>query len=93
MEQIMKNLNYQPANLSADELANPADLMTSYFMDQPLHKSRSVLWDLFKAWLIRSSEFADEELINDRLSWYTQTIEYLNASYVQTEKMKADSCD
>jgi len=91
MEEIIKNLNYQPANLTAIDLENPIDLMTSYFLDHPLHESRENTWELFKGWLYYSSDFADEKMINYMLFYYTRTIEFLNASYIYIEKKKMES--
>ncbi len=91
MEEILKNLNYQPSNLSTDEMENPMELMTSYFSNCALYQCRENIGQLFKGWLYHSSEFADEVMIREMLFFYTQTIEFLNASYVYTEKMKNEN--
>lgn len=90
MEDILKNLNYQPTCLTKDELENPLEAMTSFFANHSIHQSRENLWQLYKGWIYHSSEYIDDEQSKDMVFFYSQLIELLNVSFVYTEKKKLE---
>lgn len=78
----MKKLNYQPTRLQASALKNPFETMDYFFHDFPINQTRDNFWELYKGWVIQSSQYADEETIKDMLCFYTQFMEFLDASYI-----------
>jgi hypothetical protein len=88
MEEIIKALNYQPVCLSEDELENPLNTMTYFFVNYPIHQAREHIWHLYNSWINHSSEYVDAEQVKDMAFFYTQVIEFLNTSFVYTEKKK-----
>ena len=89
IEEIYKKLNYQPPSTLTDYgLENPLHIITDFFSSHALHDLREKAWQLYKGWVISSSDFADGEENAKMLFFYTQLIEFLNASYVYTKKKK-----
>lgn len=88
MEDIFKKLNYQPAGFTDFDLENPLNIITDFFGSHALHDIREKAWQLYKGWVISSSDFADGKENTDMLFFYTQLIEFMNASYVYTKKLK-----
>ena len=88
MEELFKKLNYQPSTLTSKELENPEEVIRSFFDNHPIHCTRTHLWELYKGWLYHSSEYADGEISKTMLSFYTQIILLLEASFVCVEKKK-----
>lgn len=87
-KKIMKKLNYQPTSLQVHEIKNPFETMDYFFHDFPIHETRASFWELYKGWVIQSSQYANEETIKNMLCFYTQFMEFLDASYIYT-KMQA----
>lgn len=90
MEKIIKGLNYQPADISNNDLENPLASIGYFFVNHPLDESRAKLWQLYKGWIYFASESPDGEELKDMLFFYSQLIEMLNLCYVLTEKNKED---
>jgi len=88
MEEIFKKLNYQPSSLSDIELNNPEEVIETFFENYPIHQTRVVLWDLYKGWTYHASEYADLEQISTMMSFYTQMVDFYNASFICAEKRK-----
>lgn len=88
MEEIMKKLNHQPSNLSAQHLDKPLMVIAEFFENNELHEVRDKLWELYKGWVNNSIDFAEGEENADMLFFYTQLIDMLNACYVYNEKNK-----
>ena len=88
MEEILKVLNYQPVDISDNDLENPLLSISYFFVNHPLHECRSKLWNLYKGWVYFNSVSPDEEEIKDMLFFYGQVVEMLNLSYVYTQKNK-----
>ncbi|AMP97892.1 hypothetical protein AY601_0955 [Pedobacter cryoconitis] len=84
-KKIMKELNYQPTRLQAREIKDPFETMDYFFHDFPIHETRENFWELYKGWVIQSSQYANEETIKDMLCFYTQFMEFLDASYLYTK--------
>lgn len=90
MENIMKKLDYQPANLSDYELESPLSTMSDFFDNNDLHHIREKAWQLYKGWVNYSVDFAEGEENADMLYFYTQLVEFINASFIYTEKRKLE---
>ncbi|TCC96792.1 hypothetical protein [Pedobacter psychroterrae] len=88
MEEIMKVLNYQPADVLDRYIDHPVSGMNQFFVDHPLHKSRAKLWELFQGWMHLASEPPDGEEMKDMLFFYNRLIEMMNLCYVLTQKNK-----
>ncbi|WP_316818036.1 hypothetical protein [Pedobacter nyackensis] len=88
MEEIMKNLNYQPSKLTGHELTNPFTVITDFFDNNALHEVREKLWELYTGWVNSSYDFAEGKENADMLSLYTQLINVLNATYIANETNK-----
>lgn len=85
MEEILKVLNYQPAEILSGNLENPLPAITFFFVNHPLDEARAQLWNLFKGWLYTAAELPDSTELEDMLFFYEQLVEMLNLSYVYTE--------
>lgn len=90
IEEIYKKLNYQPTGFTDHELENSLHIINDFFDSHALHELREKAWQLYKGWVISSSDFADGEENAKMLFFYTQLIEFLNASYVYTKKKKSE---
>lgn len=90
MEKIIKGLNYQPSDISNYDLENPLASISYFFVNHPIHESRTKLWELYKGWVYFASESPDGEESKDMIFFYGQLIEMLNLCYVFTEKNKED---
>jgi len=90
MKKIMETLNYQPAGLTNAELENPYLVLSDFFQNHPLHDIRENIWRLYKGWVNYSSDFVDGNANMEMLFFYTQLLDFLNASYVYTKKQKLD---
>lgn len=90
MEEILKLLNHQPANLSAIKLENPEKTVEQFFIDHPIHTTREHLWELYKGWTYHAAEYADEEYTRTILFFYTEMINFVNASLICVEKRKKE---
>lgn len=88
MEEIFKKLNYQPTGFTDHELKNPLPIITDFFCSYALHDVRHKAWQLYQGWVNSSSDFADGAENAEMLFFYTQLIEFMNASYIYTEKQK-----
>jgi hypothetical protein len=86
MEEIFKKLNYQPSGLTDYEQENPLDMITEFFSNHDLHDLREKAWQLYKGWVNSSSDFADGAENAEMLFFYTQLINFMNASYLYTKK-------
>lgn len=78
MEEIIKMLNYQPADIRDSDIDNPISGMTSFFVNHPLHESRMKLWELYQGWMHLASESPDGEELKDMLFFYNRIIEMMN---------------
>lgn len=88
MEEILKGLEHQPVDLTQDELENPEKVISIFFDTHSLQQSRANLWKLYKGWIYDSSEYADKEETKKMMFFYTQLVEFINASYIYIEKKK-----
>ena len=90
MENILKKLDYQPANLTDYELERPLSTMTDFFDNNDLHNVRDKAWQLYKGWVNNSADFAEGEENANMLFFYTQLVDFINASFIYTEKRKLE---
>ncbi|MBB5620976.1 hypothetical protein HDE69_002029 [Pedobacter cryoconitis] len=90
MEDVMKRLDYQPSSLSNYELEHPLEVVTVFFDNHALHDIREKVWQLYKGWVVYSSDFTEGKEATDMLFFYSQLIDFLNASYVYANKKKVD---
>lgn len=88
MKKYEKRLNYQPHSLSASDLENPETHLRMFFAVYPIHVIREKLWNLFRAWLFRCGEYADEVVITSMLQFYELLEEFLEVSYIRTMTAK-----
>lgn len=88
MEEFLKKLNYQPADLSNIDLSNPEGVVNAFFENYPIHKIREHLWELYKGWTYHAAEYADTEQTRSMIFFYTEMIDFLNASFICAEKRK-----
>ncbi len=88
MEEILKNLNYQPTDLYESDLENPLSAISSFFDNHSLQESRANLWKLYNGWIHLASESVEGKELIDMLFFYNQMVELVNLSYVFTEKNK-----
>lgn len=87
--EIYKKLNYQPPSSLTDyESENPLLIITEFFNSHALHDLREKTWLLYKGWVISSADFDDGEENAKMLFFYTQLIDFINASYVYTQQKK-----
>lgn len=91
MEEILKNLNYQPARLTKGDLKDPVGLIAYFFVNYPIHDTRESIWKLYESWVYDSSEYTNAEMTNDMLLFYNRLIEFLEACYVLAEQAKIKS--
>ena len=90
MEEILKALNYQPADIRDSDIDNPISGMSYFFVNHPLHESRAKLWKLYEGWIYLASESPDGEELKDMIFFYNSLREMLNLCYVFTQKNKED---
>lgn len=88
MEEILKALNYQPIDISDKDLDNPVPSITYFFVNHPIHESRTKLWELYEGWIHFAAESPDGEELTDMLFFYNQLVELLNLCYVFTQKIE-----
>ena len=88
MKKILKKLNYQPISLSKTELKNPESVVEEFFQNIPIHEARANLSEFYKAWLLHSCEYAGVDDSRSMVSFYTQIIDFFNASFLCIEKRK-----
>lgn len=88
MEELLRKLNYQPTNLSSGDLENPEETIDSFFLEYPIHIVRKQLWDLYRGWMYHASEYADTEVTMSMMDFYTQAIDFVDASFINAEKRK-----
>lgn len=89
MEDVMKKLYYQPVNLTDNELKNPLSVIKDFFGNHDLHEIREKSWQLYLGWVNYSSDFAEGKESADMLFFYTQLVDFINASYLHNEKIKS----
>ena len=87
MEEVLKKLNYQPADLSGIA-NNPERVVDEFFEHYPIHKTRAHLWELYKGWTYHAAEYTDTEQTRSMIFFYTEMIDFLNASFICAEKRK-----
>jgi hypothetical protein len=90
MEEILKALNYQPVEISDDDLNNPVPSIGYFFVNHPLHESRTKLWKLYEGWIHFAAESPDGDELTDMLFFYNQLIELMNLCYVFTQNTYED---
>lgn len=90
IEQIKKQLNYQPAGLTETQMENPFKLMSHFFTDFPVHETRENLWELYNGWINYSSAYVDANQTKDMLCFYNQFKEFVNACYVYSEMRNSE---
>lgn len=90
MENIMKKLDYQPANLSDYELEMPLSAMTDFFKNNDLHHIRENAWQLYTGWVNNSADFDHGEENANMLFFYTQLVDFINVTFIYTEKKKLE---
>lgn len=90
MEDAMKRLDYQPSSLTSHELENPLEVITDFFDNHALHEVRNSVWELYKGWVNYSSDFLEAKETTDMLFFYSQLINFINASYLYAERKKAE---
>jgi len=88
MEEILKALNYQPVDISDEDLDNPVPSITYFFVNHPIHESRTKLWELYEGWIHLAAESPDGEKLTDMLFFCNQLVEMLNLCYVITKKIE-----
>lgn len=86
MNNTLKKLDYQPANLSQEELQHPEVILASFFDNFPIHECRTQLWELYKGWTYHAVESADATQSVEMLLFYDQLIEFVNASFLYVEQ-------
>jgi hypothetical protein len=86
MKKVIANLNFQPNSLTERELEDPKIVLLDFFENHPIHETRETVWELYKAWVNHMTEFTDGKSNADMLFFYTQLIDFLNASYLQIQK-------
>lgn len=91
MEEIMKVLNYQPADIYDSDLEDPVSGISYFFVNHPLHESRAMLWKLYEGWTYLASESPDGEELKDMIFFYNQMVELLNLCYIFKEKASKDN--
>ncbi|MBE9597767.1 hypothetical protein [Pedobacter sp. MC2016-24] len=85
MEQFLEALSYQPPTFKGEKLTNINGLLISFFDHYPVHEARTHLWELFRAWLFRCGEYADEEVISSKLQFYELLEEFIEMAYLKTK--------
>ncbi|RNL52491.1 hypothetical protein [Pedobacter jejuensis] len=88
MEEIIKVLNYQPADMLDSDIENPVSGISHFFVNHPLHESRAKLWEFYQGWMHLASESPDGDELKDMLFFYNRLIEMMNLCYVFTQKNK-----
>lgn len=86
MEEIIKQLNYQPTRLSDREIQYPQEIIASFFLNYPIHEARANLWQLYQGWVYHSRDYANSEMIECMMMFYEQLIGFAEASYILAEK-------
>jgi hypothetical protein len=79
------SLNYQPSQLTERELDYPAEVIASFFAENELHQIRANIWELYKGWVSSCIHFAEGKQYADMLFFYSQLIDFLDASYLQMQ--------
>jgi len=82
MEEILKRLNFQPASLTETDLANPEQVLATFFENYPIHVTRENLWQMYKGWNHHAAEYADTEQFRSMMSFYIEIIDLVNAAFV-----------
>jgi hypothetical protein len=90
MQEILKQLDYQPARLSDDELQNPENLITEFFDNTPIHECRDLVWELFKGWTYHTAEYDSNQTTNI-LFYNTQMFVLLTPSFQHIKKKRLES--
>ena len=90
MEELLKKLNYQPADLSNIDLDNPERVVNTFFENYPIDKTREHLWELYKGWTYHAAEYTDAEQTRSMIFFYTEMIDFFNASFICAEKRKEE---
>lgn len=90
MEDFIQRLDYQPSSLSDYELEHPLEIVNDFFDNHALHDIREKVWQLYKGWVVYSSDFTEAKETIDMLFFYSQLINFVNASYVYTKKKEVE---
>ncbi|WP_316839130.1 hypothetical protein [Pedobacter gandavensis] len=90
MKQTLKQLDFQPNNLTQEEMLNPEIVLANFFDNFPIHECRSKTWELYKGWTSYAVENADATQAVDMLLFYDQLIEFMNASFVYIAQEKIE---
>ncbi|SDK58800.1 hypothetical protein SAMN04487898_109204 [Pedobacter sp. ok626] len=90
MEELFKKLNYQPTSLTALELERPEEVIECFFENYPIHTTREHLWNLYKGWVHHASEYTDAEIAMSMMNFYSQFVDFLDASLICAEKRKGE---
>lgn len=75
----------QPSQLSEWEIAYPAEIVAEFFNEHELHKIRANIWELYKGWVHSCIDLAEGKQYADMLFFYSQLIDFLDASYLQQQ--------
>lgn len=91
MEEMMKKLNYQPTRLTDMDIEEPNSMISSFFVDNPIHEVRANIWQLYQGWVYHSCRYANDEMIEDMMLFYEHLIDFVDATYILTEKANFDT--
>jgi len=93
MKTLLETLNYQPHQLTPEEIENPEKAIAHFFNCHELHTVRAHLQAFYQAWQYEHADNPQSETLKEMLFFFNSLIDLVNASYVVNykEKLKDDS--
>ena len=86
---ILDVLNFQPCTLYEEELENPEEVIANFYQNYPIQRSRALLWDWYRDWIVSSSRHPEIERAAELFNFYANMVGFLEAVYVCDAKRSA----
>ncbi len=82
MKNLLETLNYQPHQLTPEEIACPEKAITHFFNSHELHTTRANILAFYQAWQYQHADNPQPEPMKEMVFFFNSLIDLVNASYV-----------
>jgi hypothetical protein len=82
MKNLLETLNYQPHQLTPEEIECPEKAITHFFGFHELHTTRANILACYQAWQYQHADNPQPEKMKEMVFFINSLIDLVNASYV-----------
>ena len=82
MKNLIETLNYQPHQLTPEEIKHPAEAIAYFFGNHPLHVTRETIRQFYQSWICENAAIVDADKQKEMVFFFNSLIDLVNASYV-----------